>query len=87
MKQLIVRSYEKQGHRLVLVLEHTFFGKTKAEALHYSASHSKTDDFYRETGGHIAAKHAMKEPNGTIVHGHFRDIVTVTEALFRKSGQ
>ena len=83
MMQLIVRTYEYQDQGAVLILEHTFIGKTKKDAFHYSKSHSETDSFYRTTGGHLAAGAALRgEP--TIIHASYKGIATVTDAHFRR---
>ncbi|HYV99681.1 MAG TPA: hypothetical protein VE967_19635 [Gemmatimonadaceae bacterium] len=84
MMQLIVRTYEYQGQKLALVLEHTFIGKTRAEALHYSKSHEATDSFYRKTGGHLVARNAFSGVGPTIAHAKYKGIQTVTDAQFRR---
>jgi hypothetical protein len=86
--KLVVRTFEQQGNddrKLTPVLEHSFFGKTMEDALHYSDSHSRTDSFYRDTGGALAARESHRR-NGAfiIVKGHFRDVPTLTEAEFKK---
>jgi len=84
MWKLWVRSYEKQGEKMVLVLEHSFFGKTREEALHYSDSHSRTDSFYEQTGGAVAARAAYKSRQVAMVKGDFRGIETLTDAEFKQ---
>jgi hypothetical protein len=85
--KLVVRTFEQQDNnsKLTPVLEHAFFGKTMEDALHYSDSHSRTDSFYRDTGGALAARESHRR-NGdfVIVKGHFRDVPTQTEAEFKK---
>lgn len=84
MWKLLVRTYEKQGGKDVLVLEHSFFGKTREEALHYSDSHAKTDSFYSGTGGALAARESHHLQSVVIVKGRYKGIETVTDAEFRK---
>jgi len=84
--KLWVRTYEYQdeGDQPTLVLEHSFFGKTREEALHYSESHSKTDSFYDMTGGAVAARAAYKNRQVVLLKGMFRGIRTLTDAEFKK---
>jgi hypothetical protein len=86
MWKLWVRTYEYQeeGEEPTLVLEHSFFGKTREEALHYSESHSKTDSFYRDTGGHRAASESYRVNGPVLLKGAFRGIRTLTDAEFKK---
>lgn len=85
MFKLWVRTYEIQEGKEVLVLEHSFFGKTSEEALHYSDSHAKTDSFYNQTGGAFAAREShMRGGAFVLVKGSFKGIETLTDAEFKK---
>ncbi len=88
MWKLHVRTYEEQDRAKGTwrpVLEHTFFGSTKEEALHYSESHNKTDSFYRSIGGHVAAKAAYDGHDPAIVRADYKGIRAFSEATLRKS--
>ncbi len=52
MWALHVLTYEidDDDGRSVPTVEHTFFGKTQAEAEHVASSHRKTDSFFRGCG-------------------------------------
>ena len=84
--KLWVRTYEfqEEDEKPLLVLEHAFFGDTREDALHYSESHSKTDSFYRQTGGHRAARAAYDERGVILLKGDYQGIKTLTDAEFKK---
>jgi len=82
--KLEVRTHEMQDGKWVLVLDHAFYGTTREDALHYSDSHERTDSFYRDTGGALAARESYRLKSFIIVKGHFRDVPTQTEAEFKK---
>jgi len=84
MVKLHVRTFELQDGKWVPVLDHTFFGITQADALQYSESHSKTDSFYRDSGGARAALVSFNQRgNFVITRGQFRGVVTQSEAEFK----
>lgn len=56
MFKLHVRTYEIVDGKSVPVLEHIFFGKTKAEAEHNASSHEKSDSFFRSCGAGAIGK-------------------------------
>lgn len=88
MWKLHVRTFEEQDrakNKWRPVLEHTFFGSTKEEALHYSESHAKTDSFYRAIGGHVAAQGAYDGHDPAIVRANFKGIRTFSEATLRST--
>jgi hypothetical protein len=59
MFKLHVRTYELDDqNKFVPVLEHVFFGKTKAEAEHTASSHEKTDTFFKSCGAGAIGKRA-----------------------------
>lgn len=48
MFRLLARTWEWNGERWRLVLDHVFYGETREEAAHYMESHTKADAFLRE---------------------------------------
>jgi hypothetical protein len=51
MFELHVRTYEVDDEgKSTAVLEHVFFGETKAEAVGYAHSHEKSDSFFKTCG-------------------------------------
>lgn len=89
MWKLNVKTFERQNNKWVLVLEHTFFGKTRAEAFHYSASHAETDSFYRQSGSDAAVRILKKlgAPIGlpASAYGRFRGILTIGDARLTRT--
>lgn len=85
MWALRVKTYENQTSGQVLVLEHVFLGKTRAEAFHYSESHSQADAFYTESGGAQAAYRIQDSPKKmALVRGKYKGVHTQSEARWEQ---
>lgn len=51
MHKLHIRTYEVDDKgKATPVLEHVFYGRTKAQAIHYARSHGKSDSFFKTCG-------------------------------------